>query len=48
MNASLKIVRRRIVERCRERIGRLYGEEEDPVNPANREVLRQTLTGFAR
>jgi long-chain acyl-CoA synthetase len=48
MNSSLKIVRRKIVDRCRERIGRLYDEEEDPVNPANREVLRQILAGMPR
>ena len=43
MNASLKIVRRRIVSCYEQRIRRLYGEEEDPLNPANREVLRQLL-----
>lgn len=40
MNASLKLVRRRIVERFKERIHRLYDDEEDPLNASNREALR--------
>jgi long-chain acyl-CoA synthetase len=43
MNSSLKMVRRRIVDRYQERIRRLYDVEEDPLNPANREVLRSWL-----
>jgi long-chain acyl-CoA synthetase len=43
MNASMKIVRRTIVSRYRARIERLYDEEEDPLNAANREVLRSWL-----
>jgi long-chain acyl-CoA synthetase len=43
MNASMKIVRRRIVARYTERIRRLYAEEEDPLSMANREVLRAWL-----
>ena len=43
MNASMKIVRRAIVARYGNRIGRLYADEEDPLNPANREVLRSLL-----
>ncbi len=45
MNASMKVVRRAIVARYRERIRRLYGEEDDPLNDANREVLRAWLSG---
>jgi len=40
MNSSLKMVRRRIVERYQERIRRLYDVEEEPLNPSNREALR--------
>jgi long-chain acyl-CoA synthetase len=43
MNASMKIVRRRIVTRYAERIRRLYAVEEDPLSMANREVLRSWL-----
>jgi long-chain acyl-CoA synthetase len=43
MNASMKIVRRAIVSRYQARIDRLYAGEEDPVNAANREVLRSWL-----
>ncbi|HEY9595389.1 MAG TPA: AMP-binding protein [Spirochaetia bacterium] len=43
MNASMKIVRRRIVAAYQSRIDRLYAGEEDPMNPANREVLRSWL-----
>jgi long-chain acyl-CoA synthetase len=43
MNAGMKIVRRAIVSRYRNRIEKLYGEEEDPLNPANRTVLRSLL-----
>jgi long-chain acyl-CoA synthetase len=43
VNASLKIVRRRIVSACEQRIRRLYDQEEDPLNSANRDVLRQLL-----
>jgi long-chain acyl-CoA synthetase len=43
MNASMKIVRRKVVDRYRERIRKLYGEEEDPRNPANRAILRSLL-----
>ncbi len=43
MNSSLKLVRRRIVGRYEERIRRLYNEEEDPLNPANRDALRSVL-----
>jgi len=43
MNSSLKMVRRRIVERYQERIRRLYDVEEEPLNPSNREVLRSWL-----
>ena len=32
MNASMKIVRRAVVSRYRNRIEKLYGEEEDPLN----------------
>jgi long-chain acyl-CoA synthetase len=44
MNASLKIVHRKIVERHQKRIQRLYGEEEDPLNLSNRDALRFWLT----
>jgi acyl-CoA synthetase (AMP-forming)/AMP-acid ligase II len=43
MNASLKIVRRAIVARYKNRIARLYADEEDPLNAANRDVLRSLL-----
>jgi long-chain acyl-CoA synthetase len=43
MNASMKIVRRKILARYGERLRRLYGPEEDPLNGANREVLRSWL-----
>jgi long-chain acyl-CoA synthetase len=43
MNASMKIVRRKIVARYAERLRRLHGAEEDPLNEANREVLRAWL-----
>ena len=43
MNAGMKIVRRNVVTLYKERIQRLYGEEEDPLTPANREVLRSWL-----
>jgi long-chain acyl-CoA synthetase len=43
MNASMKIVRRVIVSRYCNRIEKLYGEEEDPLNAANRAVLRSLL-----
>ncbi len=43
MNSSLKIVRRKVVALYQERVKRLYKEEEDPLNPANREVLRSLL-----
>jgi long-chain acyl-CoA synthetase len=43
MNASMKIVRRAVVSRYRNRIEKLYGEEEDPLNGTNREVLRSLL-----
>jgi long-chain acyl-CoA synthetase len=43
MNASMKMVRRKVVERYRERIRKLYEDEEDPLNPANRAVLRSWL-----
>jgi len=43
MNASMKIVRRKIVSRYTERLRRLYAEEEDPLSMANREVLRSWL-----
>jgi long-chain acyl-CoA synthetase len=43
MNSSLKMVRRKIMERYQERIQRLYDEEEDPLNPSNRDVLRFLL-----
>jgi long-chain acyl-CoA synthetase len=43
MNASMKIVRRNVVALYEDRIRRLYGEEEDPLSPANREVLRAWL-----
>jgi long-chain acyl-CoA synthetase len=48
MNASMKIVRRAIVARYQNRIARLYTEEEDPVNAANREVLRSWLQRASR
>ena len=44
MNASMKVVRRAVVARYQERIRRLYGEEDDPLNDANREVLRLWLS----
>lgn len=40
VNSSMKMVRRRIVKACQERIDGLYGAEENPVNPANRAALR--------
>jgi len=40
VNSSMKMVRRNIVKAHGERIARLYGEEEDPVNAANRAALR--------
>jgi long-chain acyl-CoA synthetase len=45
MNAGLKIVRRAVVSRWRERLDRLYGDEEDPLNAVNRAVLRALLDG---
>ena len=45
VNASLKIVRRKIVSCYQERLKRLYAEEEDPLNPVNRGVLQRLLAG---
>jgi long-chain acyl-CoA synthetase len=45
MNASLKIVRRKVVEGYQRRLRRLYGAEEEPLNPENRGVLRRLLAG---
>jgi long-chain acyl-CoA synthetase len=48
MSSRLKVVRRKIVEQHRQRIQRLYAEEEDPLNAENREVPRQLLATTPR
>ncbi len=48
VNATMKIVRRRVAALYGERIAGLYGREEDPLNQANREVLRAWLAAAAK